>query len=148
MKNILQPNQVKWRICAYIIREGRPASGSEIKDGLKLASLYWAEYYLYEMVQMGLLDKREGDKYYVPEDVKWNFLISYFTYYQKRSIQRFHFYISFVLTLSLIYAYYFIYLPRNIIVNHLFATTFALFSILMSLIEVIILLRVRRDLGV
>jgi len=100
------------------------------------------------MVQMGLLEKGEGDKYYVPEDVKGNFLISYFAYYQKRVVQRFHFYISFVLTLSLIYAYYFIYLPRNIIVNHLFATTFALFSILMSLIEVINLLRVRRDLGV
>jgi hypothetical protein len=148
MKNILEPNQVEWRICAYVIREGRPASSSEIKDGLKLASLYWAEYYLYEMVQMGLLDKREGDKYHVPEDVKWNFLISYFTYYQKRVVQRFHFYISFVLTLSLIYAYYFIYLPRNINTNHLFATTFALFSILMSLIEVINLLRVRRELGV
>lgn len=148
MENALQPDGVEWRLCAYIIREGRPASSSQIKGGLKLPSLYWAEYYLSRMVRMGILDRIEENKYDMPEDIKWRFLISYLTNYKRRAVQRFHFYLSFVLALSLTYAYYFIYIPINITTNHLYALIFSLFSILTLIIEVMSFHRVRNNLGV
>lgn len=148
MEKALKPDEVEWRICAYLIRERRPASSSQIEEALKLPSLYWAEYHISTMVQMGLLNKKEGDRYDMPDDVKANFLLSYVKDYIRRAIQRFTFYLSFALTLSLIYAFYFIYLPRDIITNHLFTLMFSLFSILISIIEGIKFLGIRKNLGV
>lgn len=148
MGRALRVNGVEWRICSYVIREGRPVSPSEVEDGLKLPSTYWAEHYLSKMVEMRLMDRREDDRYYLLEDVKLRFILSYFKYVKMRAVQRFHLYAAFVSTLVLIYAYYVIFLPKNVITTQLFALIFALFSILVLVIEGINHLQIRKNLGV
>ncbi len=129
---MVQIEDIEWKIFSYIIRKRGLISASEIKEGLKLPSLFWAEHYLHNMLKKGIINK-EGEKFYLTNKSKFELIFMFFRRFKDETIKRYYFYISFLLTSTLLYIIYFIYLPKNeisyIMYGMILCITFIIFMI-------------------
>lgn len=142
MNHSVHLDETEVSIGLYLIQTDKPVRAEELARSLRLPSEYWAEYYLNQMKNKGVLTENNGSYGIKPESEG---LVNklYISRYFQRSYNNYTFYLSFVFSLFILSLTYSLFLPKSV-----FTTTllFSVISVASGLIVLVEMIRTRQGL--